>query len=127
MGAALPAPHQKFFSMRNPFSRCVLFAIALLFLLAITWKSDRIETMSSQIIKAASTHGSSSSSHYGMPFSGEWAEGTDQQYVPTTDHVMDCSINITKMGELAKKFELADDFQYYKRYIKAQREPIARR
>ncbi|KXJ97362.1 hypothetical protein Micbo1qcDRAFT_200068 [Microdochium bolleyi] len=112
--------------MRNPFSRCVLFAIALLFLLAITWKSDRIETMSSHIIKAAS-HGSHSASNYAMPFSGEWLEGTDQQHIPTTDHVMDCSINMTKMEVLAKKFELADNFQYYKRYVKTHREHIPRR
>ncbi|KAH7040637.1 uncharacterized protein B0I36DRAFT_233736 [Microdochium trichocladiopsis] len=54
-------------------------------------------------------------------------EGTDQQYIPTTDHVMDCSINMTKMEGLAKKFELDSNFQYYKRYIKTQREHIPRK
>lgn len=83
--------------------------------------------MGSHIIKAASTHSSPSASTYGMPFSGEWMEGTDQQYTPQTNHVMDCSINMTKMEGLAKKFELESNFQYYKRYIKTQREHIPRR
>ncbi|OTA91727.1 glycosyltransferase family 31 protein [Hypoxylon sp. CO27-5] len=40
---------------------------------------------------------------------------------------MDCSINSTHMGELKAKYELGDSFQYLKRYVKINREPIPRK
>ncbi|KAI1091490.1 glycosyltransferase family 31 protein [Rostrohypoxylon terebratum] len=83
--------------MRNPFSRCVLFAVALLLLLAVTWKSDRIE------------------------------DATDKDIAPVSNHVMDCSVNSTHMGDLKAKYELGDTFQYLKRYVKINRQPIARK
>ncbi|KAI0130784.1 glycosyltransferase family 31 protein [Daldinia grandis] len=123
MGARMPSPHQKFFSMRNPFSRCVLFAVALLLLLGVTWKSDRIEDVGSRIVKAASTHKSDVSQ---QPL-GDGPHATEKDVAPVSNHVMDCGINSTHMGELKAKYELGDTFQYFKRYVKINRKPITRK
>ncbi|KAF3070361.1 hypothetical protein GL218_00331 [Daldinia childiae] len=123
MGARMPSPHQRFFSMRNPFSRCVLFAVALLLLLGVTWKSDRIEDVGSRIVKAASTHKSDTSQ---QPL-GDGPQVTDKDVAPVSNHVMDCGINSTHMGELKAKYELGDTFQYFKRYVKINRKPITRK
>lgn len=119
----MPSPHQRFFSMRNPFSRCVLFAVALLLLLGVTWKSDRIEDVGSRIVKAASTHKSDTSQ---QPL-GDGPQVTDKDVAPVSNHVMDCGINSTHMGELKAKYELGDTFQYFKRYVKINRKPITRK
>ncbi|KAL7623815.1 hypothetical protein AAE478_005369 [Parahypoxylon ruwenzoriense] len=122
----MPSPHQRFFSMRNPFSRCVLFAVALLMLLAISWKSDRIEDVGSRIVKAASTHNNKGNNIPQQPL-GDAPQATDKDIVPISNHVMDCSINSTHMAELKAKYELQDNFQYLKRYVKINREPIPRK
>ncbi|KAI1339950.1 glycosyltransferase family 31 protein [Xylariaceae sp. FL0016] len=125
MGAKMPSSHQRFFSMRNPFSRCILFAVALLMLLAITWKSDRIEDVGTQIIKAASTHNKGGSAH--EVYLGEEPQASEFDIPPTSSHVMDCSVNSTYMAELKQKYELQDGFQYFKRYVKVNREPVPRK
>ncbi|KAI0006983.1 glycosyltransferase family 31 protein [Xylariaceae sp. FL0662B] len=124
MGAKMASSHQRFFSMRNPFSRCVLFAVALLMLLTITWKSDRIEDYGSRIVKAASSH--SKGIVYQGPL-GDTPQATEQDIAPVSTHVMDCSINTTYMGELKAKYDLQDGFHYFKRYVKIDREPIPRK
>jgi hypothetical protein len=124
MGAKMPSSHQRFFSMRNPFSRCVLIAVALLFLLAITWKSDRMDEVTTQIIKAATpkTKGST----YQQPF-GDTPVASDMDVVPVSNHVMDCRVGMDHMEELQKRYDLQDGFQYMKRYVKINRQPIARK
>jgi hypothetical protein len=124
MGAKMPAPHQRFFTLRNPFSRCVLFAVALLCLLAITWKSDRIDDVTTQIIKA--TTPKSKGSTYQQPI-GDAAVASEADVVPVSNHVMDCSIKPEYMDELKGKYDLQDSFEYLKRYVKISREPIARK
>ncbi|KAI1659312.1 glycosyltransferase family 31 protein [Daldinia decipiens] len=109
--------------MRNPFSRCVLFAVALLLLLGVTWKSDRIEDVGSRIVKAASTHKSDISQ---QPLS-DGQQVTDKDAAPVSNHIMDCGINSTHMGELKAKYELGDTFQYFKRYVRINRKPITRK
>ncbi|KAI1842755.1 hypothetical protein JX265_005081 [Neoarthrinium moseri] len=120
----MPAPHQRFFTLRNPFSRCVLFAVALLVLLALSWKSDRVDDVTRQIIKAATpkTKGST----YQQPI-GDAPVATEADVVPVSDHVMDCSVKPSYMEELKSAYELQDGFQYLKRYVKINREPIARK
>ncbi|KAI0137140.1 glycosyltransferase family 31 protein [Xylariales sp. AK1849] len=124
MGAKMPSPHNRFFSLRNPFSRCVIFAVALLFLLAVTWKSDRIDDVTTQIIKAATPK--SKGSTYQQPI-GDAPMASDKDVVPVTNHVMDCAVNTTHMDDLFEKYGLEDGFQYLKRYVKIAREPIARK
>ncbi|KAI0484090.1 glycosyltransferase family 31 protein [Xylariaceae sp. FL0804] len=123
MGAKMPS-HQRFFSMRNPFSRCILFAVALLMLLAVTWKSDRIENVGTQIIKAASTHKGYVPQDVIL---GDEPLAGDLDIPPVSDHVMDCSVNSTYMADLKTKYELEDGFQYFKRYVKINREPVSRK
>ncbi|KAI0025187.1 glycosyltransferase family 31 protein [Xylariomycetidae sp. FL0641] len=124
MGAKMPASHQRFFSMRNPFSRCVLFAVALLMLLAITWKSDRIEDVGTQIITAASTHKAPPVHQEAL---GDAPQAGPLDVSPVSSHVMDCSVNSTRMADLQTRFALRDGFQYLKRYVKINREPIPRK
>ncbi|KAI1084770.1 glycosyltransferase family 31 protein [Whalleya microplaca] len=124
MGAKMASSHQRFFSMRNPFSRCVLFAVALLMLLAITWKSDRIEDYGSRIVKAASSHSKGNGQQEPL---GDTPQATDKDVVPVSTHMMDCSINTTYMGELKARYDLQDGFHYLKRYVKINREPIPRK
>lgn len=124
MGAKMPAPHQRFFTLRNPFSRCVLFAVALLILLGLTWKSDRLDDVTTQIIKAATpkTKGST----YQQPI-GDTPVASEADIVPVSDHVMDCSVNTDYVNQLKETYDLQDGFQYLKRYVKINREPIARK
>ncbi|RYP47928.1 hypothetical protein DL768_006083 [Monosporascus sp. mg162] len=111
--------------MRNPFSRCVLFAVALLFLLGITWKSDRIEGVGSQIIHAASHHNQKESVSQ-VPI-GNGAQASDKDPPLVTNHQMNCSIDVPHIESLMNRFELQDGFQYLKRYVKINRQPIARK
>ncbi|KAI1322103.1 glycosyltransferase family 31 protein [Xylariaceae sp. FL0255] len=129
MGASLPNSHQRFFTMRNPFARCVILAVVLLILLGVSWKSDRIEDVGSQIIKATTTHGNNKGS--GIPQASYVSFNTphagELDIPPISDHVMDCRVDGNYMAELKNKYELMDGFQYYKRYIKVNREPIPRK
>ncbi|KAK9778981.1 hypothetical protein AB5N19_01266 [Seiridium cardinale] len=120
----MPAPHQRFFTLRNPFSRCVLFAVALLILLGLTWKTDRLDDVTTQIIKAATpkTKGST----YQQPI-GDAPIASEDDVVPVSDHVMDCSVNTDHMNELMETYDLQDGFEYLKRYVKINREPIPRK
>ncbi|KAH6656252.1 hypothetical protein BKA67DRAFT_590406 [Truncatella angustata] len=121
----MPAPHQRFFTLRNPFSRCVLFAVALLILLGLTWKSDRLDDVTTQIIKAATpkTKGST----YQQPIGGDAPVASEADVVPVTNHVMDCSVNTDYMNQLKETYDLQDGFEYLKRYVKINREPIPRK
>lgn len=123
MGAKIPSSHQRFFSMRNSFSRCVLFAVALLFLLVITWQSGQIEDVGTHIIHAASHHNQNGVTQQ-APMGGD---GSEKDAPLVTNHQMNCSIDGGYMEELMNKFELDDGFQYLKRYVKINREPIPRR
>ncbi|KAK7948084.1 uncharacterized protein PG986_008970 [Apiospora aurea] len=122
----MPAPHQRFFSMRNPFSRCVLFAVALLFLLALTWRTDRIDGVTTHIIKATTPKPKDASTQQPL---GKEPTGTAPAVdaVPVSNAVMDCRINTTDMAALQTKYELKKGFEYFKRYVKINREPIARK
>lgn len=124
MGAKMPATHQLFFTLRNPFSRCVLFAVALLILLGLTWKSDRLDDVTTQIIKAATPKAKGPA--FQQPI-GDAPMATEADVVPVSDHVMDCSVNTSYMNELAEAYDLQDGFQYLKRYVQINREPIARK
>lgn len=125
MGARMPPTHNRFFSMRNPFSRCVLFAVALLFLLAVTWKTDRIDDVTTQIMKAAAPKSKGVTQQQPLGDASQAASAKDM--APSTTHVMDCSINEQHMEDLRTKYELSDGFEYLKRYVKINREPIARK
>ncbi|KAK8107921.1 uncharacterized protein PG998_009934 [Apiospora kogelbergensis] len=119
----MPAPHQRFFSMRNPFSRCVLFAVALLFLLALTWRTDRMDDVTTHIIKATTPKAKANSQ---QPLGSQHAAAATD-VVPVSNHVMNCGINTTDMAALQAKYELKNGFEYFKRYVKINREPIARK
>ncbi|KAF3012029.1 hypothetical protein E8E14_007627 [Neopestalotiopsis sp. 37M] len=121
----MPAPHQRFFTLRNPFSRCVLLAVALIVFLGLTFRSDRLDDVTTQIIKAATpkTKGST----YQQPISGDAPVASEADIVPVSDHVMDCNVNPDYMSELKQTYDLQDGFEYLKRYVKINREPIARK
>ncbi|ETS77555.1 hypothetical protein PFICI_11429 [Pestalotiopsis fici W106-1] len=121
----MPAPHQRFFTLRNPFSRCVLLAVALIVFLGLTFRSDRLDDVTTQIIKAATpkTKGST----YQQPIGGDTPVASEADVVPVSDHVMDCGVNPDYMNELKQTYDLQDGFEYLKRYVKINREPIARK
>ncbi|KAI0974833.1 glycosyltransferase family 31 protein [Xylaria arbuscula] len=125
MGASRPSSHQRLFNMRNPFARCVLVAVVLLILLGVTWKSERIENVGTQIIKATSTH--NKGSHVSQQPLGDSSHTTDLDVPPVSSHKMDCSVDFNYMAQLKSKYELMDNFQYFKRYVKINRQPIKRR
>lgn len=111
--------------MRNPFARCVLFAVVLLIFLGVTWKSEKIENVGTQIIKAASTH--NKESYIPQHRLGDIPQSSDRDIPPVSDHVMDCTVDANHMADLKTRYELEDGFQYYKRYVKINREPIPRK
>ncbi|KAK7921289.1 hypothetical protein PG985_009311 [Apiospora marii] len=122
--------------MRNPFSRCVLFAVALLFLLALTWRTDRMDDVTTHIIKATSPKAEDLSSKAQQPLGEEpaavapaapAAPAAPVDVVPVSNAVMDCRINTTDMSVLQAKYQLENGFEYFKRYVKINREPIARK
>lgn len=113
--------------MRNPFSRCVLFAVALLFLLAITWKSDRIDDVTTQFMKAKAAATKNQGSVPQQHPMGDAPVASAADVVPVSKHVMDCAINTTEMAGLRAQYELEDGFEYFKRYVKINRQPIPRK
>ncbi|KAI8955828.1 glycosyltransferase family 31 protein [Xylaria longipes] len=125
MGANRPSPHQRLFTMRNPFARCVLFAVVLLILLGVTWKSDRIENVGTQIMKATAPH--NKESHIPQQPLRDSPRTGDLDIPPVSDHVMDCRVDGNYMAQLKGKYELMDGFQYFKRYVKINRQPIHRK
>ncbi|KAI0911756.1 glycosyltransferase family 31 protein [Ustulina deusta] len=125
MGASRPSSHQRLFNMRNPFARCVVFAVVLLIFLGVTWKSERIENVSTQIIKATSTH--NKGSHIPQQPLGDSPQAGDLDIPPVSDHKMDCSVDGAYMAQLKAKYELMDGFQYFKRYVKINRKPVQRK
>ncbi|KAI1368884.1 glycosyltransferase family 31 protein [Xylaria arbuscula] len=125
MGANRPAPHQKLLNMRNPVARCVVLAVVLLLLLAVTWKSEKIENVGTQIIKATSTH--NKGSHAAQQPLGDIPQASDLDVPPVSDHKMDCTVDGNYMAQLKTKYELMDNFQYFKRYVKINRQPIKRK
>jgi hypothetical protein len=132
MGARMPSPHHRFFSTRNPFSRCVLIALALLFIVAFSWRSNHLNNVTKQILKATTATSKHSSSQQEVPqqpvgTAGDGVLVADQDQVPQSDHVMDCSVNFTHMEELKQRYSLEDGFEYLKRYVKINRQPITRK
>ncbi|KAI1195285.1 glycosyltransferase family 31 protein [Nemania serpens] len=125
MGATRPSPHQRLLTMRNPFARCVLFVVVLLVLLGLTWKSDRIENVGTTIIKATATQ--NKESHIAQQPLSNTPQVGGSDVSPVSKHVMDCSVDGNYMVQLKAKYELMDGFQYFKRYVKINRKPIARR
>jgi hypothetical protein len=111
--------------MRNSFSRCVLFAVALLVLLGVTWKTDRIENVA-QLVKATSNRNTHSQPAQQKPI-GDGPQVSDADVTPISGHEMNCSIDPSHLGNLMNRFQLEDGFQYLKRYVKVSREPIARK
>ncbi|KAI1434935.1 glycosyltransferase family 31 protein [Xylaria sp. CBS 124048] len=125
MGAALPSPHQRSITMRNPFVRCVLFAVVLLVLLGLSWKSERIENVGTQIMKATSAH--SKDTQVAQQPLRDIPQSVDVDVAPVSKHIMDCTVDGNVMAQLKAKYELMDGFQYMKRYIKVNRQPIPRK
>ncbi|KAK8133781.1 hypothetical protein PG984_005793 [Apiospora sp. TS-2023a] len=122
--------------MRNPFSRCVLFAVALLFLLALTWRTDRMDAVTTHVIKATTPKAEDLSSQAQQPLvekpaavapAAPAAPKAPVDVVPVSNAVMDCRINTTDMAVLQAKYQLENGFEYFKRYVKINREPIARK
>ncbi|KAI0143273.1 glycosyltransferase family 31 protein [Pestalotiopsis sp. NC0098] len=125
MGAKMPAPHQRFFNLRNPFSRCVILAVALIIFLGLTFRSDRLDDVTTQIIKAA-TPKTKGSTYQQQPI-GDTPVASEADVVPVSDHVMDCNVNPDHLNELKQTYDLQDGFEYLKRYVKINREPIPRK
>ncbi|KAI0517281.1 glycosyltransferase family 31 protein [Xylaria bambusicola] len=125
MGANRSSPHQRLFTMRNPVARCVVVAVVLLVLLAVTWKSEKIENVGTQIIKATATH--NKGTHIPQQPLGDVPQTGDLDIPPVSNHKMDCSVDGNYMAQLKTKYELMDNFQYFKRYVKINRQPIKRK
>ncbi|KAI4599270.1 pH-response regulator protein palA/rim20 [Pestalotiopsis sp. IQ-011] len=121
----MPAPHQRFFNLRNPFSRCVILAVALIIFLGLTFRSDRLDDVTTQIIKAA-TPKTKGSTYQQQPI-GDTPVASEADVVPVSDHVMDCNVNPDHLNELKQTYDLQDGFEYLKRYVKINREPIPRK
>ncbi|KAK5632427.1 hypothetical protein RRF57_008141 [Xylaria bambusicola] len=111
--------------MRNPVARCVLVAVVLLVLLGVTWKSEKIENVGTQIIKATTTH--NKGTHIPQQPLGDVPQAGDLDVPPVSNHKMDCSVDGNYMAQLKTKYELMDNFQYFKRYVKINRQPIKRK
>ncbi|KAI1496500.1 hypothetical protein F5X99DRAFT_422059 [Biscogniauxia marginata] len=75
-------------------------------------------------MNAASTHSKSSVAQQPL---GDAPQAGELDIPPVSDHVMDCSVNASHMADLKLKYELQDGFQYLKRYVKINREPIPRK
>lgn len=45
---------------------------------------------------------------------------------PSSTHIMDCNPDVRRLGEIRDRYELGDQVEYFKRYVRFTREPIAR-
>ncbi|KAK2607107.1 hypothetical protein N8I77_005812 [Diaporthe amygdali] len=128
MGAMMPPP-QRLFNMRSPFSRAILLAVVVLLLFVMTMKQNTYDVRSA-VMKAANTAKQTMTTQHPLDSAGN-AYGTDDsrwQDVPSNSSaLMNCNYDTKHLKELQDKYELGEQFEYFKRYVKVSRQDIDRK
>lgn len=128
MGAIMPPP-QRLFNMRSPFSRAIILAVVVLFLFVMTMKQNTYNVRTA-IKKAASTAKQSMTAQHPMDSSaGSYGiDDTRWQDVPSnTTALMNCNYDTEHLKELQETYDLGEQFEYFKRYVKVSRQDMDRK
>ncbi|KAH7153423.1 hypothetical protein EDB81DRAFT_647558 [Dactylonectria macrodidyma] len=106
--------------MRNPLNRAVLSAVTLLFFWALmlrpetTRVRDRLMKGDTAVNKPVVEEVVNDDPLSNSPL-------MDTDYIPTTTHEMDCSVDTVHLADLRKRHSLSYRVQYLKRYIRFTR------
>jgi Fringe-like len=127
MGAKM-ASSNRFLTMRNPFTRNVALAAAILVLLAVTFRIDAID-IRAQLISSA-TQSTSPQQALDLPTEAPAipqgsSHGDEEAFIST--HVPNCDIDIPHLTQIKEKYGLENKFQYLKRYVRFTRSPGVQR
>ena len=120
----------RIFSMRNPFARAVLLTLLILALMSIGMRRDTYNVQGA-VMKAAGSAKQSVSSQ--LPLEDNTVKSGKQvaaDYpVSRSNHsiTMNCDYDTDHLSVLQDKYDLGDQFEYYKRYIKISRQDIQRK
>lgn len=123
MGAKLPGSTRV--SMRNSCTRALLAAICVLLILIFTLRSDHATDVRSQIlrktgIKAQAVVPEQQPLDQSRPMPPK-SPAMNSHLESTSDHVMNCDIDMDHLNEVKERFGLESKFQYMKRYVRFTR------
>ncbi|KAJ9143309.1 Glycosyltransferase family 31 protein [Pleurostoma richardsiae] len=133
MGVKLLSTPNRVFSMRNPFSRALLVAVLIVILLAGILRSDRLNVRST-VMQAATSAKQSISGQAAMSGFASKKPHDEVQVEPATPTpypngtvVMNCDYDKDHLQAIQEKYELGEKFEYFKRYVKIDRQDIHRK
>ena len=112
--------------MRNSCTRALLAAIVVLIILAVTLHSDRALDVRSQIFRKTGVQTEAvlpeqqPLAESPPPVAQSLTMASDME--PTSEHEMNCDIDMDHLREVKDKFGLDEKFQYMKRYVRFTRE-----
>jgi hypothetical protein len=113
------------FTMRNACTRALMAAICLLVIVVITLRSDQALDVRSQLlrkttsIKPAASIPEQQPLDQSTPMPPQTLSNDEEE--PTTDHEMNCDIDMEHLREVKERYQLDEKFQYMKRYVRFKR------
>lgn len=128
MGARMPPPH-RFLNMRSPVSRALMLAFLVIALVVLTMKSNTYDVRSA-VLKATNTAKQAITSQHPLDSNGGFHGLDGENYHPglptNTSALMNCNYDTQHLKSLQDKYELGEQFEYFKRYVKISRQDIER-
>jgi hypothetical protein len=122
MGAQLPGSNRV--KMRNSCTRALIAAICCLVMLIVFLQSDSATDVRSQILRKTGVETAGAPPEQQpldqstpMPPQSVTSEPDE----PTSDHVMNCDIDMNHLTEIKDRYNLENKFQYMKRYVRFTR------
>ena len=122
MGAQLPGASR---TMRNSCTRALIAAICVLVTIIIFLQSEGATDVRSHILRKTGVETSGAVPDQqpldqSTPMPPE-SPTSDTDLEPSTDHVMNCDIDLEHLGEIKERYNLEPKFQYMKRYVRFTR------
>ena len=109
---------QNIIAMRNPLFRAIAGAVFLLFFLAWTFRPDA-GLVKDKILKSTGTDPTDKKLVDESPLSP--GSHMNNAFEPTSNHVMNCDVDMPHLKEIVSSYNISSKFQYMKRYIKFTR------
>lgn len=124
MAAQLPGSN-RVVNMRNSCTRALIGAICILVMLIIFLRSDSATDVRSQILRKTGVEASGvvpeqQPLDQSTPMPPE-SPTQDSNLEPSSDHDMNCDIEMDHLTEIKERYNLENKFQYMKRYVRFTR------
>ena len=138
MGATIPGSH-RCFTMRNPFARALVLTVGLFVLGTMMTRSDSLDIRTA-IARTGASAKDAISFQRPLGHHDVWGEnmrapieqdGSKEAPAVHTfsnsSRPMTCDYDMERLREWQKKYELKEEFEYIKRYVRASRRNIPRK